>query len=161
MASETDSPLSDVGRPGRPFWTALAFVLSLLVGYAVLIEGTLLLGVVVGSFVVLCALTVWFLSRLVELAGVPIRSEPVTVAAVLSVLVLPYSLVIEGAVLLGVIACVLLLAAGVGVGLALGERPPPERSPPEREAAVEEQLRESEDDHRPPRRDDRDPEPER
>jgi hypothetical protein len=161
MASETDSPLSDVGRPGRSFWTALAFVLSLLVGYAVLIEGALLLGVIVGSFVVLCALTVWFLSRLVGLAGVPIRSEPVTVAAVLSVLVLPYSLVIEGAVLLGVIACVLLLAAGIGVGLALGERSPRERSPPERETAVEERLQGPEDDNRAARHDEREPERER
>lgn len=161
MASETDSPLSDLGRPGRPFWTTLAFVCSLLLGYFVLIEGALLLGVIVGSFVVLCALTVWFLSRLVGLAGVPIRSEPVTVAAVLSVLVLPYSLVVEGAVLLGLVACLLLLAAGVGVGLALGERPSREQSPPERGTAVEERLRGPDDDHRAARHDERDPEPER
>ncbi|MWG36828.1 hypothetical protein [Halomarina oriensis] len=120
MSSDSHSQ-PRLGRPGRAFWTTLGVVLSLLGLWLVVIEGAILIATIVLPFVVLVGLGVWGGSRLVGRSNVPFRSGPLTAAGVLSVLVLVYSFVIEGAVLLGLVACVLILGVGTALGLVLAQ----------------------------------------
>lgn len=118
------SALSTLRAPPRLLWTGLALFSLLVLFYSVLIEGALLLGLVAISFVVFWVGAGWLLYAYAKQRAIGVVSWPITGTLVASVPILLYALLIEAAILLGVIAAGMFVAAGVVVGtlLTLGSR---------------------------------------
>ena len=113
------STLGTLRPPPRLLWAGLVAFTLLVLLYSVLVENALLLGVIVVSFVVFWAGVGWLVYAYAERRGVPFVQWPVTGALAASVVILFYSLLVENALLLGLVAAMLLLAAGVVVGALL------------------------------------------
>ncbi|MFC5969927.1 hypothetical protein ACFPYI_01150 [Halomarina salina] len=116
--SSLGSTFGRLRPPPRLLWSVLS-VFALLVLLFSLLDGALLFGVVVVSFVVLWSGVGWLVYAYAEQRGAPIVQWPVRGALVASVLVLLYALLIEQALLLGIVAAMLLVAASVVVGVLL------------------------------------------
>ena len=119
MSSDIGTSFGRLRPPPRLLWTSLALFALLVSLYSVLVEGALLLGVLVVSFVVLWTGVGWLLYAVARRLGLPFVRWPVTGALAASVVILPYSVLIEGAVLLGLVAAASLVAASAVVGVLL------------------------------------------
>lgn len=119
MSSDLGSSFGRLRPPPRLLWAGLGLCSLLVLLYSVLIEGALLLGVLVVSFVVLWTGVGWLFYAAAQRLGLPLVRWPVTGALAASVVLLCYSVLIEGAILLGLFAAASLVAASAVVGVLL------------------------------------------
>lgn len=101
--------------PSTAWKVATGTLIALVLGYAVVIAGSVLLGVVAATLVFLVA---WLFAHGRESEAIPRLSDRQFAAAVaLSFVVLAYSLVIAGQILLGVLAVVCIFGGTFGYAM--------------------------------------------